>query len=265
MGKTKIKRVFDACTYYIKKPLDSVAVFLHIPKNAGTTVNSILFSNYNYYRIYIPIVIGRNSVDGLPKTIHCEDQDIVTIRKTVTTIGNQLDCIGGHIPFGIHEYISKPCKYFTFLREPVDRSISQYNYAIMKNTLLARILERYDFDLSRVIEQKAAYQFMNDQTRMIIGSEKVDIGIDEFEQAKEVIKQHFVFVGTVGDFDKDILRLMKPLQWRHIPSQKENIGIYLEGKKSFDQNTIRLLKDANEYDIKLYEWVLNTSKNININ
>lgn len=260
MVKLIMKRVLDTGTYYIRQPRNFVVVFLHIPKNAGTTVNSILMSNYNLYRIYVPTVIGRTNDNGLPKTIHCTDKDIVSIRNVIAQNGKQLDCIGGHVPFGIHEYLNKPCRYFTFLREPLSRSFSQYNYAIGKNTPLSSILERYDFNLSRIIEEKAAYQFMNDQTRMITGSARADIGVDELAQAKEIIRQHFAFVGTVENFVNDVKRLMDLFNWRHAPYQKENAGTYSKTENTMDQKTIKLMKEANEFDSKLYKWVLNVLK-----
>src|SRR5258708_6595833 len=35
----------------------------------------------------------------------------------------------GHMPFGLHERLPQPATYITFLREPVERVISEYYFA----------------------------------------------------------------------------------------------------------------------------------------
>jgi hypothetical protein len=37
--------------------------------------------------------------------------------------------IWGHVPFGLHRIIPGPTRYFTILRDPVDRAVSAYHYA----------------------------------------------------------------------------------------------------------------------------------------
>ena len=78
-------------------------IFTHIQKTSGTSVNHILKSQPDIS------IWSRQKTDYKP--------DIVT----------------GHAPFGIHRKlgITDP-SYFTFLRNPIDRWISQFNHGIMR-------------------------------------------------------------------------------------------------------------------------------------
>jgi len=48
---------------------------------------------------------------------------------------NRLRMIHGHQPYGIHRFLEQPSVYHTFLREPVDRSISHHFWAASRNLL----------------------------------------------------------------------------------------------------------------------------------
>ncbi len=38
------------------------------------------------------------------------------------------DCVYGHVPYGLHRLSLRPVQYITFLREPVDRSVSYFYF-----------------------------------------------------------------------------------------------------------------------------------------
>src|SRR5690606_35587137 len=58
--------------------------------------------------------------DGTPT-----DQDIAALRDPAS---RHFQLIQGHTNFGIHQYLSQPCTYITFLRHPVSRVVSHYHY-----------------------------------------------------------------------------------------------------------------------------------------
>jgi len=91
-------------------------IFFHIPKTAGTTLNSIIRNNYSSNVIYELGWQPQISINKLKKL----DSDRLT----------KLKVISGHMTFGIHNYIPHECSYVTILRNPIDRVISFYNYLL---------------------------------------------------------------------------------------------------------------------------------------
>lgn len=41
---------------------------------------------------------------------------------------NNYKFVSGHVPYGVHLFTNRKVRYITFLRNPIDRSISQYYY-----------------------------------------------------------------------------------------------------------------------------------------
>ena len=97
-------------TRYGQKPL---FVFLHIPKTAGTSLSHLLrnkFATDSIKLIYSPAECARTLNE------HAEELDA------------SIDCISGHIDYGIHHYLARDCVYFSMMREPVSRVLSHYHF-----------------------------------------------------------------------------------------------------------------------------------------
>ena len=106
---------------------NKLLVFLHIPKTGGTTLTEIIERQ-----------IGVNHFYDVKKDI----------RKAVKFIDDkEIKCIKGHMPFGIHKYIKKSCKYITMVRDPFDTAISSYYYILRKkNHHLYEKVKKLDFE-----------------------------------------------------------------------------------------------------------------------
>jgi hypothetical protein len=90
--------------------------FLHLPRTGGTTFTHTLAKALGKEKVYH--VSGNNSLEVFTSLSGKEQQRILFI------------C--GHIPYGIHCLVDRPVNYFTILRDPVERLLSDYAF-IRKN------------------------------------------------------------------------------------------------------------------------------------
>lgn len=125
--------------------------------------------------------------------------------------------ISGHLPFGIHNLIEKPCSYVTFLRDPVELLISMYSYIRSSpvipthkkviqmsfrqfmecgelNDLTSNIQTRYLTGMPRLYVHQPGWQYF---------SWKPGVCLPDVNQAKEHLKSHFSFVGITERLSQD--------------------------------------------------------------
>jgi len=85
---------------------DDIVYFLHIPKTAGTTLYFILDSHFDLDSIY-PRRFWNKLLPSLKSSKHC--------------------LFRGHFGYGLHRLLPKKPIYLTMLRDPIERTISDYN------------------------------------------------------------------------------------------------------------------------------------------
>src|SRR5215831_12159156 len=94
-------------------PADEALVFLHIPKAGGTTMSRILERQYclagSYWTEW-----NRPSLQAF---MELPQQHRAKIRL-----------VYGHLGFGVHEFLPRPARYLTLLRDPIERAISHYYF-----------------------------------------------------------------------------------------------------------------------------------------
>ena len=91
-------------------------IFLHIPKAAGMTLHGVIERQY-----------GKDSV----LTKNASIEQVTALYDGLDDKSKEnLSVIKGHIPFGIHQFLSRPATYITLLRDPVDRILSYYYYVL---------------------------------------------------------------------------------------------------------------------------------------
>jgi hypothetical protein len=91
-------------------PRRRMLVSIHIPETGGTTFTEILRANFQ--RVL--------SVSG--------PQGLRDFLQMPTAERSSYPAAAGHMPFGIGRFVTVPCDYVVFLREPIDHTISSYYY-----------------------------------------------------------------------------------------------------------------------------------------
>jgi hypothetical protein len=143
---------------------EKTAIFIHIPKTAGSTLNSIIERQYplkSICSIYpenatVPGGILLSSGDQLAEL---NEADLARIRLLRT-----------HLSFGVHGYLPGPSTYFTILRDPIERIISFYYFvSALPESLRPDYFPSKSPDLRDFLEEKVTIEVDNAQTRMLSG------------------------------------------------------------------------------------------------
>jgi hypothetical protein len=264
-----------------KKPL---YIFLHLPKNGGTSFVANLKKKVN-----------KENISGAKKIKNISDKEKSKIKFII-----------GHVTYyGIHKYFpNRETRYIVFIRNPAERRVSQYNHDIarlqenktkkykklpsFKKWYKSQITDEQCFLLNKKfkgIPGRKAPNFTNNFiTKFNVGNNKFlkMLGFkllkiiykkrnkkQEFENAKKLIKKSW-FATTTDKLDKDLPRLFKkmnlPQDWEHYRTAK-NKGektnkAKLEVKKTFqlDKKTREKIYKENPFDLKFYENVKELNK-----
>lgn len=207
-------------------------ISLHIPKTAGTSFRNVLKQTY-----------GKRSVVRLD--IDHADQIRVNEKVyTKNTLPKKIKVIHGHFTYEKliqHFNFSEKTPIITWLRDPVDRVISNYFflYKIIQNKLNED--DSYD-NLSprmlKTIEEFASYE----ENRNVMS---------KFLNGADLNK--FTFIGNQNNFKSDLQDLATILNWKEAPYFEHNITG--KSKKEISSEIKSFIAEMNSEDVKLVEEV----------
>lgn len=231
------------------------AIFLHITKAGGTTLNSILTRQYRPDQIVTLTYKQRDS------------RGVDEFKDSSADEKGKCRLVRGHIGFGIHEFLPQPASYFTILREPKSRLISHYFQ--IKQTLEERKRRGLiDEDRFNLLSSQSLEDYLelvreenrdNYQVRAIFGGQghvyKGEVNESVLEVAKSNLRSHFSVVGVLEKFD-EVLHLLKFYYgWKkHIFYFRRNVRSSSLKGKDFSGVVMEKLSELNEYDMHLYEY-----------
>jgi len=215
-------------------------IFLHLPKNGGTTFHSIL------NRIYPPeYTFTIQSITNL-KTNKEEFINLPEVER------KKIKLVKGHTQFGLHEHMDNNTKYITFLRKPEDRIPSFYYYVLRKpnnklyNTITSKNLSLYEF-----VTQVESVDVNNCQVRWISGiDDKEELML---EKALENIEKHFSFIGVTDKYNECLILLQHIYNWSTPYYMVKNKTTNRPMVDKIDDKTIAAINDYNKADNQLYE------------
>lgn len=205
-------------------------VFIHIHKNAGSTVQYILRSTFGARHCNVESWRGRGFWAD-PFTA----ADLHRLRRVYPRLAS---VAGHHLrPYNGLESVCPELRYFALLRDPLKRSASNYQYVV-------QVLGK-PFSFEQWIAQE---MHRNRQTKMLAGTADVDAAL-------RVIKEKEIFVGLTERFDETMLLL------RRLVAPELNIAyeaVNVARRNSLAQELLEtprtrdMLIDANRADRMLY-------------
>jgi hypothetical protein len=219
-------------------------VFVHIPKAAGTTFGRILRHHYgaHFERIdqFRREDLERAAARGEPVSVELPGVQAVT----------------GHVAFGLLERLFPDALFVTILRDPVERTLSQYEYMLHRvgRPWHHETLPAPTADLT--IDEALGRGYVRDnlQTRMLCGliSPTEALPPDALKQAKRNLAEQFAHVGTTARFAEFLALLNLEFGW---PTVAYKEGRVTPGRRPAADRTadeLRAVEDANAFDREVF-------------
>jgi hypothetical protein len=220
-------------------------IFLHIPKTAGTTLDQIIYRHYLYKHVYGTGIISQQGVERF-QNMSEEDRKNYRLVK-------------GHMTFGIHQYISGPWTYFTFFRNPIERTISHFYYiSSAPEHPSYNIIQQEKIDLKQCLEYRWVDPMLyNAHTRLLSGV-WTDIRPGEcteehLQKAKENLR-HIKVIGLTEQFDVSLLLLARAFGWNQLFYTRQNVTVKRPSLKILSPETMAAVQAANQLDMELYDY-----------
>ena len=163
--------------------------FVHIRKTGGSTVDMILRQSFGagHFRIRLGRQRSANPIATANEIRRCR------------WIYWKMKCISGHgiVPHSDLDSLDPSLRYFTFLREPLTRCASDYQFRVVRGGLKQPFREWIRSDIAT-----------NQQTLKIAGVPSADAAID-------VLRNKIGFVGLLERFEESLVLFEK---WAADPS-----------------------------------------------
>lgn len=246
--------------------------FLHIPKTAGTTLTNFLDKHYAKKDI-----LPHKLWNQLLPTYKSEQ-----FKKNSNPL-KEFKLIRGHFGYGLHREIGARPQYITMLREPIDRTISQFYHFkrdpifswyradlvlpdesidmffsdTRRAKLMCNIQTKYiakDIDF-----KKSALKANYDLAGFLFDSSKL-LNIIDSDQRKmaEIAKNklnNFLFTGIQDYFQESIILLSEKVGWTPEKIKEKNMFFNTNpGKQKINKTTLSRIEKLNHADTLLYDY-----------
>jgi hypothetical protein len=232
---------------------ESLVIFTHIPKTAGTSLRHIIQSQFQPHQVF-EFYHLKTAPPKVRKGIEKYNNLTVNQKKAIKFVS-------GHVGFGLHEFLLRPCTYITVLRDPVERVVSYYYFLLrnQNNLVKNKSLEEFIQTFEGVHNSMTCY-LSGLTLKAQLQDPSIDLSYQQFAQetlelAKANLKQHFQVVGLVERFDETCILLRKILGWNFASFYiKKNVAKHKNLTADLPQETLELIQKFNELDIQLYAY-----------
>lgn len=194
--------------------------FVHVPKAAGSTLHAILARRYPAERTLI-FDLQRPDAGRMIAGLTAEQKE-------------RVQCLRGHMPYGIHRLIGRDAAYVTVLRDPVRRIVSKYRNLVRRPRRALELglppdrLRTLEDFLDLQVERNA----MDFQTRLIAGRLDLDAPLAPYREpvpaealktALDNLERDFVVAGSVERFDETVILMKQAFGWGPVSYARRNV------------------------------------------
>lgn len=247
---------------------DDIVYFLHIPKTAGTTFIAILDSFFDADSIY-------------PEKVWHE------LLKKDDKEFSKYKLVRGHFGYNIRQVLHKKPIYVTMLRDPIERTISQFEHIrkdkygnnwvsenfLSHDELLSDLLKDKDkrgrlgnsqtryigldcdvFDFTKDMDEETLNNFRFDENLYKFQNDVSNENI--LENAKKRVLESTYF-GITERFEESMFLLFYTFGWRPIKNMwRLNVSAPRPHKQDLPEETKLQIESWNEFDRQLYDFAL---------
>jgi hypothetical protein len=179
-------------------------LFTHVPKTAGTTLDYILRAVALTQRI--PFLRAMGTIYGQFHGVGKGDP-VREFARWSTSALQERAYMSGHLPYGVHQRLSRPYFYITVLRDPLARLLSQYRFGVQRGgwyetTPIAQVIEKGQIADNLQTRQLAG---ITDRTTPCTG--------ETLKTAIAHLRSDYTVVGTSERFDDTLKLLITLLGW----------------------------------------------------
>lgn len=235
----------------------NLIAFVHIPKTAGTTLNSVLAAEFSADDRCEIMMRGMSWILPRPEIIRRPLISFSKIRRLRASVRSRrsLRLVHGHFDLSIVRHLPADTHYFTLLRDPVERAISHYYHYRRRETERVHPLAMRS-SLAEWVGSCGLVEMDNGQTRRLAGEMNVPCGRvtrETLERAKSNLAA-FAAVGLSERFNESLALLARVFGWSTHPYVAQNVGANRPRRSALDPETIEALERCNRLDLELYRY-----------
>ena len=151
-----------------------------------------------------------------------------------------------------------PSHYFTFLRDPFERVISDYYFILRTpHNPHYQLMVDKKMTLKQTVESTDPLIMMrNTQTILVAGLWRANVAEctpEILALAQDNLRRYFT-VGLTEKFDHSLLMLQKRFGWGDITYRKLNVTRNRPKKSALSPEEMQAIQRTNQYDIELYQF-----------
>ena len=219
----------------------SPLIFLHLPKTAGVTLNTVIHRQYDPSQIYE--IYGNQPEKRAEAFLRMPHEERMRCR-----------CIAGHMRYGVHTGLTPPWYYITVLREPVARLVSEYYYILQRpNHWFHRTVRDRGLALD-TFAVHAPNIIANAQTMLLAG---VPPGISptdaDVDTAYARLRDEFAVFGRNDRFDEFLVLCRQQLGWSNVCYTRLNVTLGRTSRRTLTVAQRQAIEEACRFDMALYQ------------
>lgn len=221
--------------------VDRLAIFTHIPKASGTTLARVIERTFRPAQIFTIYEVAGKSLEQ-------QREDLV---QRTSRPACPIRIIVGHEPFGLHARLKGGARYFTLLRDPVERVVSDYYYIQRTpHHRLHALVKSGELTLPALAEK-----LPNRQTRFLAGMYEGNPACSDLERALQNIEAHYEVAGVVERFDESLAIIQMRFGWPIVGYTHENVSARRPKAAALSEEELAVVRRCNEFDTTLYGFV----------